>query len=234
MYCSNCGKEISNSSQYCENCGHKVHEPYAAPVESQNKEIRVIMFREKKLGASASPMHIYIDNKLVANLENGKTIEFNILYGNHTLTLELELSKTETNVNFSKEDTVIYIDVAMGKKSPKIVSIDGENNSRKDKSTNQQNSKLAYLSAIIIIIVAILFMRYLISDIQKEHDKSVHDIDDAFKSVYFNCPNCQKYISVNKKSLISSNNPYGYVCPNCRKFLTIDKNTGIVTYQFNM
>lgn len=103
---------------------------------------------------------------------------------------------------------------------------------QKSKPVNTKNKKIAlWVCAIIIIAFAIANIVFIINDAKAEREKDLQTLDNMQNAVSFNCPNCQKWISTNKKNLGELYNSYTYICPNCNKFLTINKDTLIVTYQ---
>lgn len=137
MYCSNCGSEIPNNSRFCGNCGNKIEqEPKELTQQDINKEpkenkiIKVIIKRMKKMPAWLYSMKIYIDNTVVANIKNGETVEVNATYGTHNIIMDIAGVANERKVEFLEEYTKVYIDIAMvvgvGSDKPEIVSIRNE------------------------------------------------------------------------------------------------------------
>ena len=64
MFCTNCGKEIPDSSQFCEYCGKSTQ---SKPQSTKN--IQVTIQRRKRFTGCAIPMSVFIDNQKVAKLK---------------------------------------------------------------------------------------------------------------------------------------------------------------------
>lgn len=117
MYCSNCGSEIPNNSQFCGNCGNKIEQKPNELTQqdinkepNENKRVKVIFHRIKAFQASIRSMNIYIDKKLVANIKNGETVEISTTYGNHNIILDIAGVASERNIEFLEEYSKVYID----------------------------------------------------------------------------------------------------------------------------
>ncbi len=108
MFCTNCGKQISEISKFCAYCGATV------PIKkTQLKEIQLIFNRPKKFFACLAPMRVYIDKKLVLELKNGKSGKVIVEPGKHKILLEMWSTKGEEEFEFSKEYSKVNLDISL-------------------------------------------------------------------------------------------------------------------------
>lgn len=140
MFCTNCGKEISNTSNFCTLCGSKVRKNEEKNVNIQNQElnenpqttktVKAIFHRMKRFTGCAVPMDVYIDKKLVGSLNNDGTFEIDVSCGTHSVILEMWSCVNEQQIIFSEEYSKVYLDIKlkMGAitNKPEIVSIRNE------------------------------------------------------------------------------------------------------------
>lgn len=139
MFCTNCGKEIPDISNFCTYCGSKVkkteeninvQETQEKNIENTQKTIKVIFHRMKKFIGCAVPISIYIDKKIVGSLDNDGTLEVDVPYGTHNIILEMWSGVNEQQLTFSEEYSKVYLDVKikMGAitNKPEIISIKNE------------------------------------------------------------------------------------------------------------
>lgn len=127
MFCTNCGKEIPNESQFCKYCGNKIRknekseqiekiEKTEIITENTNlteKTVKVTFHRLKKFTGCLVPMYIYVDKKLVATLKNDEKVETNVTCGKHRIIIEMWSAVSEREVEFPKDYTNVYIDVKL-------------------------------------------------------------------------------------------------------------------------
>ena len=83
MFCTNCGKEIPDSSQFCEYCGKSTQ---SKPQSTKN--IQVTIQRRKRFTGCAIPMSVFIDNQKVAKLKNGESTQIEVPAGKHQVIVE--------------------------------------------------------------------------------------------------------------------------------------------------
>lgn len=142
MFCTNCGKEVSNTSNFCTHCGNKIKniENTNANIqvqtqqnidESQNqKTIRAVFHRMKRFTGCAVPLDVYVDKKIVGSLNNDGTFEIDIPYGTHSIILEMWSCVNEQQITFSEEYSKVYLDIKIKigaiTNKPEIVSIRNE------------------------------------------------------------------------------------------------------------
>ena len=149
MFCTNCGKEIPDTSQFCKYCGNKIRkgeesdqiksnqveqekavEKTAESTNNTEKKVKVTFHRLKKFTGCAVPMYIYIDKKLIATLKNNATFETYLTYGKHKIIIEMWSATSEKEVDFQEDYKNMYIDVTLKMglitNRGEIVSIRGE------------------------------------------------------------------------------------------------------------
>lgn len=117
MFCTNCGKEIPESSQFCEYCG-KTTQNSNAENTMQNKPqssklLQVTIQRRKKYTGCAVPMSVYIDNQKVAKLKNGESIQIEVPTGKHQVIVEFWNGVSKNEVNFSEEYSKMYLEIGI-------------------------------------------------------------------------------------------------------------------------
>jgi len=142
MFCSNCGKEIPNTSNFCKYCGNKVKKEENENASTQNqpstdfqqlqtsKTVKVIFHRTKRFLACAVPLDVYIDKKIVGSLNNDGTFEIDIPCGTHSIILEMWSCVNEQQITFSEEYSKVYLDIKIKSgaltNKPEIISIRNE------------------------------------------------------------------------------------------------------------
>lgn len=142
MFCTNCGKEIPNTSNFCTHCGNKVKkvENVNADIQTQtpkninevhnNKTVKVVFHRMKRFTGCAVPLDVYIDKKIVGSLNNDGTFEIDVPCGTHSIILEMWSCVNEQQITFSEEYSKVYLDIKIKigaiTNKPEIVSIRNE------------------------------------------------------------------------------------------------------------
>lgn len=126
MFCTHCGKEIPDESQFCKYCGNKISKneeteqiekaektEIAENTNITEKTVKVTFHRLKKFTGCLVPMYIYIDKKLVATLKNNETVETNVTCGKHKIIIEMWSAVSEKEVDFPEDYKNVYIDVKL-------------------------------------------------------------------------------------------------------------------------
>jgi len=119
MFCTNCGKEIPNESQYCKFCGEKVNSKNIQEDKKElniNKTVKVTFERKKSFIGCAVPMRIYVDGNMIAVLKNGAAQQIDIPSGKHKVIVEMWSAVSENEVEFSSEfsKTHVLVGIKMG------------------------------------------------------------------------------------------------------------------------
>lgn len=142
MFCTKCGKEIPDTSNFCTSCGNKVRKLEQENINIQNeqqknnvnpqtqKTVKAVFHRMKRFAGCAVPMDVYIDKKLVGSLNSNGTFEIDVPCGTHSIILEMWSCVNEQQITFSEEYSKVYLDIKlkMGAitNKPEIVSIRNE------------------------------------------------------------------------------------------------------------
>lgn len=108
MFCTNCGKEISDSSQFCEFCGKSTQNGIQIP-----KTIQVTLQRRKRFTGCAIQMSIFIDNQKVAKLKNGESTQIEVPAGKHEVIVEFWNGVSKTEVDFSEKYSKMYLEIGI-------------------------------------------------------------------------------------------------------------------------
>ncbi len=104
MFCTNCGKEIPDNSNFCKFCGNK----------PSKKTVKVTFHRVKKYVGCLLSMNVYIDKKVVGTIKNDEKLEIDVPCGEHSVIVELSGSTADEKIiNFSEEYSKTYIDVEL-------------------------------------------------------------------------------------------------------------------------
>lgn len=103
MFCTNCGKEVANNSNFCVNCGNFIN---------ASKMGKIIIRRLGCYTGCLMDMKVFMDGKLVSKISNDNTLELLVNMGEHKLIFDLCMVKnTGAVVNVTDEYPNIYIDV---------------------------------------------------------------------------------------------------------------------------
>lgn len=107
MYCTNCGKEIPDNSQFCTFCGNSLNTP------NNSKMIKLKVTRKKKLIGCAIPMKVLVDGNQIASLKNNNSIEIDIPAGEHKLIIDTVGEVTEELLNLTEEYSKVNVNLVM-------------------------------------------------------------------------------------------------------------------------
>lgn len=117
MFCTNCGKEIPNSSQFCEYCGKTTQnnntENTTQDKSQSIKLLQVTVKRRKKYTGCLVPMYVYIDNQKVAKLKNGESTQIKVPTGKHQVIVEFWNGVSKTEVDFSEKYSKMYLEIGI-------------------------------------------------------------------------------------------------------------------------
>lgn len=131
MFCTNCGKEVSNESKFCKYCGSElkrrdvnvVNDVASTQVEatasvadtvvSSGKTVKVVFSRRKRMMGWAIPIRILIDGQKVAHLANGASQEVDVPCGVHKVIFDTVGEVYEKEIDFSAEYSKIYVNLVL-------------------------------------------------------------------------------------------------------------------------
>jgi len=91
MKCINCNKEVDDNKNFCPSCGTKLG------------ECTLIVTRKKKAMGFAIPFPIYVDGNKIGDIQNGKTITYNLIKGKHTVSINSVEKNMEKEFTFDDE-----------------------------------------------------------------------------------------------------------------------------------
>ena len=75
MKCTNCNKEVEENKNFCPSCGSKLG------------DYTLVVTRKKKAMGCLLPFPIYVDGIKICDIQNGKTITYNLNKGKHTVSI---------------------------------------------------------------------------------------------------------------------------------------------------
>lgn len=116
MFCNKCGREIPDESKFCRFCGNKIDRELFEQNEQQisnNKTVKVVFSRRKRMMGWAIPMRIFIDKNQVASLSNGASQEVEVTAGIHKVVFDTVGEVYEKEIDFSAEYSKIYVNLVM-------------------------------------------------------------------------------------------------------------------------
>lgn len=99
MYCSKCGKEISNESRYCNYCGNELK----TNLQQENKiehteQGKVIIHSYEEFFMVNPSIKVYVDGNQIASLSKGQTYEYPISKPT-TITFKSSIRTANVTVN---------------------------------------------------------------------------------------------------------------------------------------
>ena len=131
MFCTNCGKEVSNESKFCKYCGAQLKRKdvnvanntvntqneatatVANTIASNGKTVKVVFARRKRMMGWAIPIRIFIDGQKVAHLANGASQEVDVPCGVHKVIFDTVGEVYEKEIDFSAEYSKIYVNLVL-------------------------------------------------------------------------------------------------------------------------
>lgn len=100
MFCTKCGKEITENTKFCNNCGSVI-----------NAQMGSITFKRKKQFIGClMPISIYVDNILVGSVMVGDDRKVPVAVGNHTIKLGFWGHKTPYEISLTEENPNIEVE----------------------------------------------------------------------------------------------------------------------------
>lgn len=254
MYCSNCKKEISDSSKFCKYCGNQIIDiDIQNQHEKSNKQSKIII--HGYTGAYINiPVKVYEDDRQIGKINKGETFEYEISE-TKTLTLKCHIRSTEITVIPNK---VTEIQLKFDNSGQLIYTYnDSYEKYDNDNISNVTNSKYRihrYYGFIVLgIFITILifhpkiimdFPAYTLGDflldIIRHFDTFLLEIFGCVillgaivfstAELLFKCPNCKEDIKLIRNKLEDVNDTTQTCkCPKCNKDLIFNTKENIVT-----
>ena len=107
MFCTNCGNEMQNGSNFCGSCGKLVN------VEN-NKMGTITFHRIGRIYRCILPMTVYIDGKYAGRLNNNDTFTANVEIGTHKVLIELSLNGiTIEQITVTEDKPNVFVDLKL-------------------------------------------------------------------------------------------------------------------------
>lgn len=115
MKCQNCNKEFKDDKNFCPSCGTKLGD-YILKVT-----------RKKKAMGFAIPFPIYVDDKKIGDIQNGKSITYNLTKGEHKVSINSVEKKLEQGIilddNHKSVEIIFCAQMGLISANPKLVDI---------------------------------------------------------------------------------------------------------------
>ena len=105
MYCLNCGCKVELGSKFCSKCG--------SPTSLGNSSItgKINVIRESKVFGFAISFDVYVDDSLLGNLSNGKTLSCNVPLGNHEIVFKSTEKDVVQGVVLTEEQNEVTLEI---------------------------------------------------------------------------------------------------------------------------
>ena len=121
MFCTSCGKEIPNDSNFCIKCGKSIKKSTIG---------KITIRRMESFACCLVDLTVYMDGKMVGKISNGNTLQISAEIGQHKLIFDLWCGNNGAIINITEEYPNVYIDLIMDmglvSTKPKIVNIRNE------------------------------------------------------------------------------------------------------------
>ena len=97
MKCKNCNIEVEENKNFCPSCGAKLG------------DYTIIVTRKRKAMGFAIPFPIYVDNTKIGDLQNGKSISYNLTKGEHIVSINSVEKNLEQKITLDDEHKCVEI-----------------------------------------------------------------------------------------------------------------------------
>ena len=114
MNCSNCGT-FNQGGNNCINCGAPLYNNQV--VNNSQPSTGTLNFnRPKSMIGALIPVDIFVDGYVLGSVSNGKSVQFPIYYGTHTLEAKTayETASMQITVNDMQRNLVFEVGIDMG------------------------------------------------------------------------------------------------------------------------
>lgn len=123
MFCTNCGKEVLNNSNFCTSCGKEIQ-------KAKNKMGKITFHRIGRFVGCLVDIMVYIDGNAVGSISNSGILEVPVSIGEHKVLFDLWSGINADSVNVTQEYPNVHVDVKLKMgfitNKPKIVNIRNE------------------------------------------------------------------------------------------------------------
>lgn len=118
MFCSKCGVNVEKEVKFCPECGAKL--------VKEDSDATIVFQRKKQFYGVLVPIKIYLDGKLVGSVKSNESITVETTVGNHRLAFNLWSGNGQYDVNLTKENPNIRINLKLSMglvtSKPKIIN----------------------------------------------------------------------------------------------------------------
>lgn len=111
MFCTGCGKEIAESSEFCPNCGKKIGE--TSVVANDARLVKVVIHRKKSFYGAAVKMGVYVDGKELAKLKSDGSAEIMLAPGQHELIADMWSGTTKHFFDVPSDCSTVYVELGI-------------------------------------------------------------------------------------------------------------------------
>ena len=111
MYCTSCGKEIENNSEFCPVCGKQIKE--SEEIEKSTKKVKVVWHRKKSFYGAAVSMKVHIDGNLVASLRSNESATVELFPGEHSAIFDMWSGVEKTTITVPEDCSTMYVELGI-------------------------------------------------------------------------------------------------------------------------
>jgi hypothetical protein len=135
MFCSNCGKEIPENSNYCLYCGVLLSGKGLDKIIKTSKgKTLVVVNSQKSWSWALSKIKIFIDGDFIKEVKNGGSISIEIDNGKHIIFCESSWCKRSDAIEITANSNELYFSAAF---PPMSTSLDYKITLTKIKETEE-------------------------------------------------------------------------------------------------
>ena len=106
MFCTKCGNEIQNNSNFCIGCGNKLNNNVEVVANQQGS---ITFAREKQFYGVLVPIKVYLDGKEVASLKAGNESKVPVSIGKHRIAFNLWSGNGQEEIDVRSEHPNIKV-----------------------------------------------------------------------------------------------------------------------------
>lgn len=99
IFCSNCGANLANESNFCPSCGKPI---LGDSMDGQGLMYMLIIKREKQWFAINPAITVKIDHQDTYKLKNDETINISLSQGNHEISFTCTIRNKVININMQQ------------------------------------------------------------------------------------------------------------------------------------
>jgi hypothetical protein len=112
MFCTRCGKEIPEESNYCLHCGALQPGKSVEKIKTGEGKSLIEINCRKDFNWSFYKMRIFVDGELIKTIKNGGSVSFEIDNGKHIIFCEASMCKRSEAIEIIANSNKINFSVA--------------------------------------------------------------------------------------------------------------------------